>query len=217
MGKVIALLISLVLTVAAFGTTSNANNNLRPIVGPIWTRTFIEHHYDIQFLPAGMTEAMQILVNESWLGGVSILIYNRYDRSDPAAIRAAAEKCRKIHDSWEQIVCAHKLAEQIGYANRNFDVSGLCRVLALAFLSVMDEIGNPNVFVGQIGIVARSHGQIWGHNLNRITIRSISGMTYAYAVDDESFDGPIVIYPLSVGAIQFKEKHGAALPKLADF
>lgn len=216
--KYIVLLVIVFGAVTALGVNTNNVYSSRPIVGSDWTRSFVEHRYHIRYLPDDLTQAIQILVNESPLGGVSTWLYNMYDKSSPNEIRAAAENCRRLRDTWEQIVCAHKAAEKIGYANPNFDVNGLCRVLALAFRSVMDEIGNPNVFVGQIGIIALdSGGQVWGHNLDRITVRSVSGMTYGYAIDDESFNGPIIIYPLSYTAVQFRRKYGPVLPKLADF
>ena len=216
--KYIVLLVAVFGAVTASGANANNVDSLRPIVGPAWTQSFVEQHYRIRYLPDDLTQAMQILVNESPLGGVSTWIYNIYDKSNPSQIRAAAEKCRRLHDSWEQIVCAHKAAEKIGYANPNFDVKGLCRVLALAFRAVMDGVGNPNIFVGQIGIVALdSRGNVWGHNLDRLTVRSVSGMTYGYAIDDESFNGPIIIYPLSYTAMQFEREHGSVLPQLANF
>ncbi len=228
MGKIIAIFVVVFSAISAPGLNSSAREpgsfrltkelKTEPIVGPDWTRAFIQKHYHIQFLAFGLTDAMQILVNETPFGGVSNLLYDIYDKSSPTEIRLAANVCLTLHNTWEQIVCAHKAAEKIGYANPNFDVKGLCRVLALAFRSVMNEINNPNVFVGQIGIIARDQsGNIWGHNLDRITVRSVTGMTYAYAVDDESGNGPIVIYPLSLSAKQFKKRYGSLLPHLSNF
>ncbi len=67
--------------------------------------------------------------------------------------------------------------------------------------------------------LALDHGSVMGHDLNRLIVRSSTGMTYGYALDVESDskDDSVTIFPLSMTAVDFQKAHGQDLPEVSDY